>query len=139
MKIKITLAALAATTVLAVIPMTSAGATNYKGIEKVAKTLDSIYAQVRKDLGNRSSTDTINALFVKYSNECILLASYGSRNNSQVSLDILNVAKIGNAWAWTGYYTLNTPNVGMSLWKQANNRLNAAESKFAKDVSVSTA
>jgi hypothetical protein len=116
------------------IPASSAGATNYRGVQKIANSLDKTYAQIKSELNSpTASTNTLDGLFLQYSNECILFAAYGSTNGSQVALDILNVAKIGNGWAWIGYITLNT-NSSMSSWRAANVALSNAEAKFAKDV-----
>ena len=118
---------------IGLMPM-AAGASNFKGILNAATALDKTSAQIWTDLGNGSSNDTISALFITYSGECVLFATYGARYGSKLQLDILNVAKIGNGWAWTGYFTLNTPGVGVAAWKQASKDLFNVENQFARDV-----
>ena len=122
------------TTILSLAPLTQAGANNYRGITASAAALDTTYAQIRTDLGNRSSTDALDALFITYSGECVLFATYGSRNGSRVQLDIFNIARIGDGWAWAGYLALNSNGAGMSLWTQANKALANAENQFSRDV-----
>ena len=122
------------TVILSLAPLMQAGAQNLKGVRAAAVALDTTYAQIRTDLGNGSSTDAISALFITYSGECVVFATYGSRYGSKVQLDILNIAKVGDGWAWAGYLALNSGGAGMSQWRQANKALTNAENQFSRDV-----
>ena len=121
------------TTALSLAPMAQAGANNLTGMSASATALDKTYTRIDTDLGNGSSTSTIGGLFINFSDECVWFATYGSRYGSQVQRDILNVARIGNGWAWSGYILIST-NRGFNIFKKANIALSAALAKLDYDV-----
>jgi hypothetical protein len=80
--------------------------------------------------GNETKAETG---FIKFSRDCIPLATFETSFSQTINDDIFNVAQIGNGWAWVGYITLTT-NSGVSSFQSQTTRLTKAMTKFANDL-----
>ena len=123
------------TTIFSLAPLMQAGASGYGSLATTTVAMDATYKAIYKDLGSNSvPVTTDEALFRKYSAECVDLAylSKGIKND-QARNDFVNVAVIGNGWAWAGYVAISTGS-NMTSWKSANVALATAFHKLSLDV-----
>lgn len=81
-----------------------------------------------------NNTTNAEAGFVAYSRDCIPLATFETSFNSTISADIFSIARLGNAWAWIGYITLES-NGSTGMFKTETTRLVNAITRFNSDLS----
>ena len=94
--------------------------------------LQSDYNQIVSGVQTGNETKA-EAGFVKFSRDCIPLATFETSFSKTINEDIFAVAQIGNGWAWVGYITLTT-NSDASAFQTQTARLTKAMNKFAKDL-----
>jgi len=96
------------------------------------KALQSDYNQIVAGVqaGNETKAE---AGFIKFSRDCIPLATFETSFSQTINDDIFAVAQIGNGWAWIGYITLTT-NSDASSFQTQTARLTKAMGKLAKDL-----
>jgi hypothetical protein len=102
---------------------------------QLAKSWDALigdYNQIISGLQSGNETKA-EAGFIKFSRDCIPLATFETSFSYTINQDIFAVAQLGNAWAWVGYITLTT-NSGVSAFQTQTNRLKVAMEKFARDL-----
>jgi len=114
------------------------GFTTISGASNVSSQMDTMYTtykQISSALGRSASTPaSIETLFVKYSNEAVVLAGEDHTQSSRINADIRAYAVAANNWAWVGYQTLASRTSNLGPWKAANNALGSIIVKFTKDL-----
>jgi len=93
------------------------------------------YKQIDAALGSSTSTSaSVEALFVKYSNEAVAFAADDTTRSKLINADIEAYALAGNKWAWVGYQTVASNTSNMGPWKAAVKAFAAATTKFTNDL-----
>ena len=93
------------------------------------------YKQIDAGLKNPTSTNaSIEALFVRYSNEAVAFAGDDKTRSSIINKDIEAYSLAANKWAWVGYQTLASNTSNMEPWKSAVNGLSSITVKFTNDL-----
>lgn len=110
-----------------------AGASSNKSqLLKAWTALETDYKNIESALNANNETNAESG-FIAFSRDCVPLATYETTFNTTINADIFNIAVLGNAWAWTGYITLDS-NLGLSDFSSESTKLSTAISKFTTDL-----
>ncbi len=109
-------------------------ASNKEHLLKAWVALENDYKHIAVSLQTDNKSEAESG-FIAYSRDCIPLATFETSFNATISSDIFSIAKLGNAWAWIGYITLDS-NSSVTAFKTETGRLVSAIDKFNRDLST---